>query len=46
MEYDRDGVRPFRYDNTEIEQKGLAPGTSRIVFNYPGKTFVAHMTVR
>ncbi|MBS1371108.1 MAG: hypothetical protein HPZ91_14245 [Lentisphaeria bacterium] len=46
MEHDRDGIWPFRYDNAEIELKGLTPGTSRIVFNYPGKTFVVHVTVR
>lgn len=46
MEHDRDGVWPFRYDNAEIELKGLTPGTSRIVFNYPGKTFIVHVTVR
>ena len=47
MEHDRDGVWPFRRDQAEIELKGMARGTTTVLFSYPdGKSFRIHFTVR
>ncbi len=47
MEHDRDGIWPFRYDQAEIELKGIAPGTTTVVFTHPnGKNFKVQFTVR
>ena len=47
MKHDRGGIWPFRYDKAEIELKGVAPGTTTVVFTYPdGKTFSVLFTVR
>ena len=47
MEHDRGGVWPFRYDKAEIDLKGVAPGTTTVVFTRPdGKTFRVLFTVR
>lgn len=47
MKHDRGGIWPFRYDKAEIELKGVAPGTTTVVFAYPdGKTFSVLFTVR
>lgn len=47
MEHDRGGIWPFRYDKTEIDLKGVAPGTTTVVFTRPdGKTFRIFFTVR
>ncbi len=47
MKHDRGGIWPFRCDKAEIELKGVAPGTTTVVFAYPdGKTFSVLFTVR
>lgn len=47
MEHDRDGIWPFRYDKAEIELKGIAPGTTTVVFTHSsGKSFKVLFTVR
>ena len=47
IKHDRDGIWPFRYDKAEIDLKGIAPGTTTVVFTYPdGKSFSVIFTVR
>lgn len=47
IEHDREGIWPFRRDLAKIELKGVAKGTTTVLFTYPdGKNFQVLFTVR
>ena len=47
IEHDREGIWPFRRDLAKIELKGVAKGTTTVLFTYPdGKNFQVQFTVR